>query len=384
MFVSDSHLPQLLAPEAYRSVEQHDREFERLFARGWHMVCTTADLPRDGDYVTLRLGSIPLLVRRCGGDVRTFLNVCAHRYCELTSSPRGHDPAFACQYHGWEYDESGNTRRIPDAPSFKPLQKGMLCLTSYRTALCGQLVFVSLDPEGPDLAAFLGESHAVYARLFSDRYEQVVAWDRECDANWKVGVENGLESYHVSCVHAGTFGVTPDAADCHHELRDDHTVFRTPASQPGSWLAAAEEAFATGIGDTPTHDYMNLRTYPSLTCSRTDTVTFVQSILPLGPTRSVHIYRLFMPRVGSGSVWNRLTHWWWRPRLAAYWRAVFAEDHVILPRIQNGLNSPMVPRGGVVSAREERIFHFQRYVADHCGGGVEATPAAAAAGEMRR
>jgi hypothetical protein len=178
--------------------------------------------------------------------------------------------------------------------------------------------------------------------------------------------------------------VTPDAADCHHELRDDHTVFRTPASQPGSWLAAAEEAFATGIGDTPTHDYMNLRTYPSLTCSRTDTVTFVQSILPLGPTRSVHIYRLFMPRVGSGSVWNRLTHWWWRPRLAAYWRAVFAEDHVILPRIQNGLNSPMVPRGGVVSAREERIFHFQRYVVDHCGGGVEATPAAAAAGEMRR
>jgi phenylpropionate dioxygenase-like ring-hydroxylating dioxygenase large terminal subunit len=169
MFVSDSHLPQLLAPEAYRSVEQHDREFERLFARGWHMVCTTADLPRDGDYVTLRLGAIPLLVRRCGGDVRTFLNVCAHRYCELTSSPRGHDPAFACQYHGWEYDESGNTRRIPDAPSFKPLQKGMLCLTSYRTALCGQLVFVSLDPEGPDLAAFLGESHAVYARLFSDR-----------------------------------------------------------------------------------------------------------------------------------------------------------------------------------------------------------------------
>jgi phenylpropionate dioxygenase-like ring-hydroxylating dioxygenase large terminal subunit len=304
MFVSDSHLPQLLAPEAYRSVEQHDREFERLFARGWHMVCTTADLPRDGDYVTLRLGSIPLLVRRCGGDVRTFLNVCAHRYCELTSSPRGHDPAFACQYHGWEYDESGNTRRIPDAPSFKPLQKGMLCLTSYRTALCGQLVFVSLDPEAPDLAGFLGESHAVYARLFSDRYEQVVAWDRECDANWKVGVENGLESYHVSCVHAGTFGVTPDA----------------------------EEAFATGIGDTPTHDYMNLRTYPSLTCSRIDTVTFVQSILP---------------------------------------------------RIQNGLNSPVVPRGGVVSAREERIFHFQRYVADHCGGGVEAAPMAAAAEEPR-
>lgn len=371
MFVSDTHLPHLLPPEAYRSVDQHEREFERLFARGWHMVCTTADLPRDGDYVTLRLGAIPLLVRRCGTEIRAFLNVCAHRFCELKSEHSGNDPAFACQYHGWEYDATGNTRRIPDAPSFKPLTKGMLCLTTYRAACCGQLVFVSLEKDGPDLETFLGESYATYARLFSDRYEQLVAWDRECAANWKAGVENGLESYHVSCVHAGTFGVTPDAADCRHDMHDDRTVFTTSASAPGSWLAAAEEAFATGIDERPTHEYMNLRTYPSLTCSRTDTVTFVQSILPLSPTTSVHIYRLFMPRVRKASLRNRLFHWWWRPRLTAYWRAVFAEDHVILPRIQAGLNSPVSPSGGVVSAREERIFHFQRYVVDHCGGGVE-------------
>lgn len=373
MFVSDTHLPHLLGPDAYRSPEQHEREFARLFARGWHVVCTTADLPRDGDYVTLRLGDIPLLVRRCGSDVQTFLNVCAHRFCELASERRGHSPTFACQYHGWEYDPSGETRRIPDAPSFKPLHKGMLCLTRYRTALCGQLVFVSLDPHGSDLATFLGPSRAVYERLFSDRYEQVFASDMECEANWKAGVENGLESYHVGCIHGATFGATPDAADCIHELHDDHTVFRTAPARPDKRLAAVEALFAAGIGEAATHDYMNLRTYPSLTCSRTDTVTFVQSILPLAPTRSVHIYRLFIPRPRPGSTWSRLVHWWWRPRLKAFWRAVFAEDHAILPRIQRGLNSPVAPSGGVVSAREERIFHFQRYVIEHCGGCVEGT-----------
>lgn len=368
MFVSDTHLPHLLAPEAYHSEAQHRREFVELFARGWHVVGSTADLPRDGDYLTLRLAEIPLLVRNCAGEIVSFLNVCPHRFCEIASECRGHKATFACQYHGWEFDSSGETRRIPDAPSFRPLHKGMLCLTRYRTALCGQLIFVSLDPDGPDLESFLGPSHAVYARLFDDRYEQVVAWNRECDANWKAGVENGLESYHVACVHTGTFGCTPDAADCFHELHADRTVFRTAPTPTTTWLASVNDAFARGIGEEPTHDYMNLRTYPSLTCSRTDTVTFVQSILPLSASRSIHIYRLFMPRPAAGRIWNRWLHWWMRPRIAAYWRAVFAEDHVILPRIQAGLASPVSPRGGVVSAREERIFHFQKYVVERCGG----------------
>jgi phenylpropionate dioxygenase-like ring-hydroxylating dioxygenase large terminal subunit len=368
MFVSDTHLPHLLRPEAYRSVEQHERESRELFARGWHVVGSTADLPRAGDFFTLRMADVPLLVRNCDGEIGTFLNVCAHRFCEIASDRHGHHDTFACQYHGWEFDASGETRRIPDAPSFKPLQKGMLCLTRYRTALCGQLIFVSLEKDGPGLEEFLGPSHAIYEKLFDDRHEQVVAWDTECDANWKAGVENGLESYHVSCVHAGTFGVTPDAADCFHELHDDHTLFRTAPTPSGTWLARVEEEFARGIGEVPTHDYMNLRTYPSLTCSRTDTVTFVQSILPLSPTRSIHIYRLFMPRPAVGRVWSRWLHRWMRPQIAAYWRKVFGEDQMILPRIQAGLNSPVLPRGGVVSAREERIFHFQKYVVDRCGG----------------
>jgi hypothetical protein len=127
-----------------------------------------------------------------------------------------------------------------------------------------------------------------------------------------------------------------------------------------------EERFARSATETPTHDYVNVRTYPSLTYSRTDTVTFVQSILPVGPGRSRHVYRLFMPRPGRNPV-DRLLHRWLRPRLAAYWRAVFAEDHVILPRIQRGCNASVHPGTGVVSSREERIFHFQRHVLDRCG-----------------
>ena len=366
MFQSETHLPQLLSPDAYRSPERYALEFERLFKRGWHMVCTTADLPRAGDYCTLDLGSIPLLVRNVGGVIEAYLNVCPHRFCQIASDANGHDDVFRCQYHGWEFDASGETRRIPDAPSFKPLAKGMYCLTRYRAATCGQLVFVTLESEGDDLRGFLGTAYDDYARLFSTAYEQIMAQDVISESDWKLGVENGLESYHVSCVHAATFGVTPPADACTHELFPDRTVFRTSGEPRVGFSRWLEERFAAAAGEEPTHDYVNVRTYPSLTYSQTATVTFVQSILPLGPGRSRHVYRLFMPRSGKGLV-DRLLHRWYRPRLASYWRAVFAEDHVILPRIQRGCNAEMHPGPGVVSAREERIFHFQRHVLDRCG-----------------
>jgi phenylpropionate dioxygenase-like ring-hydroxylating dioxygenase large terminal subunit len=235
--------------------------------------------------------------------------------------------------------------------------------------VCGQLIFVSLADAGPTLREFLGSCFDTYEELFSARYRQILAWDIEFEANWKLGVENGLESYHVDCVHAGTFGKTPPAEDCIHEIYDDHTVFRTSASAPGTWIHYLESVIATGAGSVATHEYMNLRTYPSLTCSRTDSVSFVQSILPLGPTRSLCVYRLFMPQKRRGDWRAWLAAKWWRPKLTAYWKAVFEEDQVILPRIQRGISSPTIPKGGVISAREERVFHFQQYVARSCDYG---------------
>src|SRR5581483_2783043 len=112
MFVNKSHLPHLLAPELYCSAEQHAREIDQLFQPAWHCVATTADLPDHGDYLTLELFGRPLLVRNCDGEIRAFLNVCSHRHSTLTDAPRGSCDVIRCQYHGWEYDREGDTRRI--------------------------------------------------------------------------------------------------------------------------------------------------------------------------------------------------------------------------------------------------------------------------------
>src|ERR1700722_11125229 len=123
MFLADSHLPQILPREAYFSRQWLDREIESVFLPAWHLVGLTSELKREGDYFTCSLFGRPLIVCLLDGEFRAFLNVCAHRFALLTSKPCGNNPTLRCQYHGWEYDSQGRTRKIPDAPNFRPLER---------------------------------------------------------------------------------------------------------------------------------------------------------------------------------------------------------------------------------------------------------------------
>lgn len=318
MFVSDTHLPQILPPEAYHDAGFYGREMERLFRKGWHAVGVVTDVAR-GAEPTVHVGDVP--VQLTGGDAGVS---------------------------AWRLVAHGGRR-----------------LQTVRTALCGQVIFISLAETGPTLEEFLGDIGPLLATCFGPDREQVLVGDAACDCNWKVAVENGLESYHVACVHTGTFRVMPTVDACVHELHGDHTLFRTPSSRPGSFDQRLENWMAALAGESATHEYLHAKAYPALAVSRTDTVTILHSILPRSPTTCIYHYRLFMPRPGR-HWWCRPLLAWLRPQVCGYWRLVLEEDRRIFPRIQAGLSSAIKPAGGLVSAREERIFHFQRFVAAGC------------------
>ncbi|MBW3541526.1 MAG: Rieske (2Fe-2S) protein, partial [Planctomycetes bacterium] len=194
MFLHDSHLPQLLSPGDYSSPEQHARELETLFRPGWHLVGTKSDLPREGDFLTLELLGYPLLVWRCEGRFQTFLNVCPHRFSRIAKDACGTArEKLRCQYHGWEFDCDGNTRKIPDAQSFKPMTKGALGLKRYRTQTAGQLIFATLSDDAPPLEDYLGPGFDVAEELCSDDRRLAATLDYDVPANWKCKCENSLE-----------------------------------------------------------------------------------------------------------------------------------------------------------------------------------------------
>jgi phenylpropionate dioxygenase-like ring-hydroxylating dioxygenase large terminal subunit len=368
MFISKSHLPHLLAPERYCSAEQHQREQETLFRPAWHMVGTKADMPHPGDFLTLDLFGYPLLVRNCDGRYHTFLNVCAHRHCTLTDLACGNSPTLRCQYHGWEYDSTGNTRKIPDAKSFKPLEQGMLGLRRYRTATAGQLVFMTFDDAAPDLPDYLGPAALeIIETRCSDDWRQMVVHEEEIAANWKIPVENSLESYHIAFVHGKYFAEFPEEEICGHELHERATIFRTSERHKQNSVTRAEKFFVGCSGRTTNHDYFHLHMYPNLLLFGTDLTLMVQTLRPTSPSTHRNVSRLFGYRGHPRGLVRRYFTWLGAYLGIRFWTRVLAQDRVLFPAIQSGLSPTDHPGAGLIATREERIFHFQEYILRMCG-----------------
>ena len=364
MFLHDTHLPQVLPPSAYTSQEQLDREIERLFRPAWHLAGSFAELPKDGDFLTMTILDHPVLLWREGGEFQAFLNVCPHRFSQLSCEPKGHcHPQLKCQYHGWEFDREGHTRLIPDARSFKPMSKGALSLQTLRTETVGQLVFVNLNDDAPPLRDWLGEkASGLLEELFPPNFRLVQTLDFEVEANWKCRMENAVESYHVDMVHKQTFGVTPPAEDVIHEMEPGWSTYYVTETAARSKIEEQMDRLMHRLaGQEQDRVYRNYFRYPHVMFSKIRLFRSMELVLPLSPTRSRFIYKIFCyenPNSWRSRLARRLLSEWGK----RFFPKVVAEDANAVQWMQKGLNSPRHSSEGVVSAREERCYHFQEYV----------------------
>jgi choline monooxygenase len=386
MFNSATHLPQLLTPEQYTTRQQYELEIERLFVPEWHFVCTTADLPRNGDFLTLEFCSRPVLIRNFDGEYRAFLNVCPHRFCRISGLPRGRSEVFRCQYHGWEFDCTGQTRRIPDAVNFRPLEKGQAELVALRTERMGQLVFVSFAENGPSLRESFASLWDELSSYVSNDWTQIMTLQTGPEGNWKCAVEVTLEGYHVGTAHSNSLGAFPQPteADWTHQLTDPRVAdMRARLPQEKRLRQLLERLCLLHLKKPYTSNYFSIRRYPGFGCITQDLFTIAQSVLPTGPDTHVNIYRLFM-YTGARTPLQRYKAWscglFAKPILRSLWRRTFKEDAAIIRAAQAGLSSPVLPSGGVISRREECVFHFQRYVQEFCG--ISPAPGSLSSGEF--
>lgn len=375
MFVSQTHLPQLLAEAHYVDRAFHEREIDALFMPGWHCVGVADQFPREGDYRTTELFGRPLLCWRVENRFRVFLNVCAHRFCTLTDRPCGRAAGhIKCQYHGWEYDETGNTCRIPDAQSFRPLKKGELGLKEYRTETVGQLIFMTFSDAAPSLAEFLGpELMEICQTWFSPDHRITLVNDLALRCNWKIAIENVLESYHIACVHPQTFTQFPDQARCTHDFHAtyDHYIddYRNHPS------SARGERFIQALIGAPTeYRWHHILRYPNVVLGGATPWHYIQMIWPVAPDASRSLTFLMHYSGPKGSAWAFLLHRALKRLGAAFSRRVQQEDADIYPSVHRGTVAPDRPYGGgLISAREERIFAFQEYLLRSTGSPLPPT-----------
>jgi phenylpropionate dioxygenase-like ring-hydroxylating dioxygenase large terminal subunit len=369
VYQHSTRLPHVLSPGDYCSAEQYECEVRRVFVGAWHVVGTKADLAQPGSFVTVDLFGHPVQVRNFDGEIHALANTCVHRHALISSEPQGCSTTMRCQYHGWEYDRTGSTRKIPQARCFAPFDRAADKLTEYRVAFAGQLVFVSLVANGPSLEACLGELYPLVSERFGDSWRQSMSWSPDYPVNWKIPVENSIEAYHVAAVHPRTFKTDPGEARTQHRLESRFTWFDTHLpfaahSRLDAFVQRVERSFVRAMGATPTDEYRQVHAFPNLLFSFTDTLSLCHAVVPTSPTTSRAVVRQFSRFADAPRAWQRVTSAAWGKLTAAATRQILNEDIALYPALQRGLAASRNP--GILGRCEERIYAFQRWLADRC------------------
>ncbi len=181
-------------------------EREALFLKHWFFLCRGEQLPNAGDYRTFDTPGGPIILVR-GQDMvlRCFANYCRHRGSLLLKGEGNCGARIMCPYHAWSYFSDGRLYGCPDmadAEGFDRRENGLVPLALQEWA---GFYFACFDPQKP-LIDHLGD---LPQRMASHRLDQMrCVWSvtLQPGCNWKLILENAMETYHTGTVHRDTVG----------------------------------------------------------------------------------------------------------------------------------------------------------------------------------
>jgi phenylpropionate dioxygenase-like ring-hydroxylating dioxygenase large terminal subunit len=350
----------LTTSDDYRDHSTFENELSALFESEWQLAGFRRDVAGDRDYIVAQIGRIPVVIQNFDGELKAFRNVCSHRFSAIRRDCKGNGP-LQCQYHGWVFDRAGIPVGIANVREFDditPERRQELALESWDVEACGELVFVRPAAlYGASLREFIGGAWEKTEAIGSALGEQVDCNRMIVEANWKVVVENTLESYHVHSIHPATFA-TLQAQTAGFEFHQPHSSWQaTIDPSMGKQLARLMKM----LGLSSRFDgYFHQLIFPALTLATTSGMTYaIQSFRPLSPRQTEFTSYVFAARrSGSDSQRELLTQAC--ESAVKFNRQVFEEDRLICCEVQRGVDHA---RGGLIgelSREEQRVLDFQR------------------------
>ena len=223
-----------LPATAYTSQDWFDREQELIFSRCWRYAGLAEDVPEPSHYISVQAGLNNIFIIM-GRDrrLRAFHNICRHRGTQLIRAVGKSQKALTCPYHDWTYDLEGNLISVPGESTEYPngVDKSCLGLKPANVDVWRGMLFVHPDPKAPSLAEWFG---AVDPHLGHHKPEELVEYTEErssyeIKANWKIVVENYIDVYHLSHLHANTLHMY-DHAKAEYGWEGPHYHFWEPPS----------------------------------------------------------------------------------------------------------------------------------------------------------
>ncbi|HEX3499941.1 MAG TPA: aromatic ring-hydroxylating dioxygenase subunit alpha [Stellaceae bacterium] len=344
-----------LPGECYTGDAFFRAEIAHIHRRNWLFAGRVEEIAAPGDYRAIEtVGGPVILLRDREGSLRAFANCCRHRGSLLLEGS-GNIPAISCPYHAWSYRLDGSLIAAPDMDRTIGFDKAEQGLAPVRLEIWQGFIFLNFDADAPDLATHLGNLPEMLGGYRFD--EMVCTWRQEieCRCNWKLLVENALETYHTGLVHARTVGAQTSIS---------------PATT-GEWvtlqvLSATSVAVLTDAPPFPPIACLSAEakrgTYftmilPTTQFACAQDAMWWLAVRPLAPDRTVLSLGGCFPRstvalpdfaAKAGAYYDR-------------WARVAAEDVGILEKQQRGLASSLY-RPGRLSWRDDLVHAVHEWV----------------------
>jgi len=380
-----------LPAQAYTSEEFFEWENARLLRGGWQCVAHVSQLPQPGDFLNLDLLGEPLIVvRDKDGTLRVLSRVCPHRSMDIMPEGFGYDghgpaeakagaPAcghtriFLCPYHAWTFELDGRLKACPEMHQAECFVRDDFFLKPFRCETWQGFVFVNLDGHAPPLREGLSDMAADLANYRLDDLQLAVAREWDCPFNWKVLVENFMESYHHLGIHHKTLQPMMPARDTWTEQERRHYVrshlpykesvreeFRAFEAR-GDFSAALPPV--PELDDTQKSEWGLYLVHPTFLLATSPDRVIWYRLQPLGPNRLKLLTTTLVPRaVAARENFPRL-----QETAAELLVQFHLEDMEVCTAVQRGLYaSGWQP--GRLSHLEMPVWLFHRYLAARLRG----------------
>lgn len=359
-----------LPGRTYTSSEWARLERDELLGRCWTCIGFADEVPPN-HAVPIDLQGTPLLLTRDPeGLIRVFHNVCRHRGHRLVDQPKRLHSGLVCPYHCWTYGFDGKLKRTPhiggtgihEIDGFDKSEHG---LKEVRSALWLGMVFVNLSAD----AVPWGEWVAPLMRRWEaftgpHALEQLIPWVPESDAtlevgaNWKLAVENYLESYHLPFVH-------PEL-NSYSKIEDHYNIMAEDwgagqGSTAFNYAARGGPSFPSFPGWPPDkHQHAEyIALYPNVLLGLQRDHLFAMVLTPVTHRLTRESVRLlFVGDEALGDAWSDA-----RETLLKDWMSIFAEDISVVEGMQLGRDSPAFDGGVFSPLHDQPTHHFHGWVA---------------------
>ena len=353
-----------LPNELYTDESILKREYQHVLGRGWIGVAFDDDVAHPGDIFPVLAAGQPLIVLRDDENhIRVFHNVCRHRGTRLIDEPCSKPGQIVCPYHAWTYGLNGALKatpnfRGPEVRERSAFEDGTQDLVEVRAAVWNHVVMVNLSGHAMPLeqwTASLDERWRHYDLEGTLPGNEITY---NFGANWKLALENFLESYHLPIVHPTLNSYSP--LSDHRVVVEERVMGQQSLNYQPDDAGNALPRFASIPEErATTAEYLLL--FPNLMLSVTPDHYRVTLVIPESVERTHQRWRFFF--VGEKSA---------RPEFEAARNSVVErvdaytqEDIDILEKLQAGRHSSAYDGGRFSPYHETTVHQFQKQIAHY-------------------